>query len=93
MPEKLREIFTRLDNGIISAVRNCQLTALWAEIVDERVSKNTEAVKISRRTLHVSTTSPVWAQELSFLKRAIVKRFNERAGEEVINDIKFKAAG
>ena len=93
MPEKLQEIFGRLDNGIVLAVRNCQLTALWGEIVDERVSKNSEAIKISHRTLYVSTTSPVWAQELSFLKRAIITRFNDRAGEEVITDIKFKAAG
>jgi hypothetical protein len=93
LPEKIQQIFSRLDNGIVHAVRSCQLTALWVEIVDERVRKNTEAIKISSRTLHVSTTSPVWAQELSFLKRAIIARFNDRAGEEVISDIKFKAAG
>jgi predicted nucleic acid-binding Zn ribbon protein len=93
LPEQLQEIFGRLDNGIVLAVRNCRLTALWPEVVDERVSKNTEAIKISRGTLYISASSPVWAQELSFLKRAIIKRFNERAGAEVISDIRFKAAG
>lgn len=91
MPEKIQEIFGRLDNGIVLAIRNCQLVALWNEIVDERVSKNTEAVKITNQTLYVSTSSPVWAQELSFLKKAIIGRFNEKAGREVILDIRFKA--
>ncbi|MBN3033116.1 MAG: DUF721 domain-containing protein [Candidatus Saganbacteria bacterium] len=91
MPEQLLEIFSRLDEKVGRAIRNCRLTALWPQVVDERVSRNTEAVKLVNRTLYIATASPVWAQELTFLKPAIIKRFNERAGAEVVSDIKFKA--
>ncbi len=90
MPELVADIFGRLDDGVARAVRNCRLVGLWARVVDERVNRNTEAVKIANRTLFVSTASPIWAQELSFLKPAIIVRFNELAGETVIDDIKFK---
>ena len=90
MPELVADIFSRLDEGVARAVRNCRLVGLWGQVVDERVSRQTEAVKIANRTLFVSTSSPVWAQELSFLKPALIARFNELAGSDVICDIRFK---
>ncbi len=93
MAEKLGEIIFNLEGGISSTLRNCQLLSLWAQVVDERVGRNTEPVKIKNRTLFVATVSPVWAQELSFLKREIIAKFNQRAGGKVISDIRFKAAG
>jgi predicted nucleic acid-binding Zn ribbon protein len=93
LPEQLQDIFRRLGGGMAGAIRNCRLTELWSQVVDERVGKNTEAIKLVNHTLYVSTSSPIWAQELTFIKPAIISRFNERAGEEVIRDIRFKAGG
>lgn len=93
MPEKVADIFGRLDDGVVRTVRNCRLVTLWSQVVDERIGKNTEAVKIINHTLYVATASPAWAQELSFLKKTIVGRFNEKAGEEAISDIRFRASG
>lgn len=90
MPELVADIFGRLDDGVARAVRNCRLVGLWGQVVDERVGRHTEAVKIASRILFVSTSSPVWAQELTFLKPALIARFNELAGDNVISDIKFK---
>ena len=91
MPQQIAEIFGRLDDGFVRTVRNCKLVGLWSEVVDEKISRNTEAVKITNYTLYVSTSSAVWAQELSYLKKTIIARFNDRAGEIAIKDIKFKA--
>ena len=93
MPQQIAEIFGRLDEGFVRTVRNCQLVTLWGEVVDAKIARNTEAVKITGHTLYVSTSSSAWAQELSFLKKTIIARFNDRAGEEAIRDIKFKASG
>lgn len=93
MPEKVADIFGRLDDGLVRTVRNCRLVTLWSQVVDERIGKNTEAVKIANHTLYVAASSPVWAQELTFLKKAIIASFNEKAGEEAISDIKFRASG
>jgi predicted nucleic acid-binding Zn ribbon protein len=93
LPQQIAEIFGRLDDGFVRTVRNCKLVGLWSEVVDEKIGRNTEAVKITNYILYVSTSSAVWAQELSYLKKTIIARFNDRAGEIAIKDIKFKASG
>jgi predicted nucleic acid-binding Zn ribbon protein len=93
MAVKLGEILPNLEGGVGRLIRGGEAVALWNRAVDERVGKNSEAIKIVNRTLHVSTASPAWAQELAFLKPEIIKKFNQLAGEELIRDIRFKAAG
>lgn len=93
MPEKLANIFGRLDNTSLQTVKNCQLLALWPQVVDGRVGCNTEAVKITNRTLYINTSSSVWAQELGFFKKGLISKFNSLAGEAAIVDIRFKATG
>ncbi|MFH1826465.1 MAG: DUF721 domain-containing protein [bacterium] len=93
MAKRLAEIFKGLGYGAGQTIKLCEWLSLWSEVVDERVGRHTEAIKISNRTLYVSTTSSAWAQELTFLKKDIVEKFNERAGQEVIYDIRFRAGG
>ena len=93
MTKKLSEILEKLQTGPARTLRACKLLSLWSKVVDEKIGKQTEAVKIRNRTLYVSTRSPAWAQELSFLKDKIIKKFNEQAGEEAIQDIKFRGGG
>jgi predicted nucleic acid-binding Zn ribbon protein len=93
MTQKLSEVLAGIEGGAGNALGACRLLSLWEKVVDERVGKQTEAIKIRNRTLYVSTATPAWAQELSFLKREIVKKFNAEAGKDVIRDIKFKAGG
>ena len=93
MPQQIAEIFGGLDDGFVRTVRNCRLVTLWGEVVDAGIARNTEAVKITNHTLYVATSSSAWAQELSFLKKTIIARLNDKAGEEAIRDIKFRASG
>jgi predicted nucleic acid-binding Zn ribbon protein len=90
---KLADVLKGMSNGGVGAtVKTCEFLSLWNKVVDERVGKQTEAVKIRNRVLYVVTRSPAWAQELSFLKGDIIKKFNAAAGAEVIQDIRFSAA-
>ncbi len=91
MVEKLADILGGIEHGIGRTVRLCGLLNLWEEIVDERVRRNASALKIRNRTLYISTSSPAWAQELSFLKKEIIQKFNEKAGKEAISDVKFRS--
>jgi predicted nucleic acid-binding Zn ribbon protein len=93
MAQRLAEIIFGLDTGVAKAVKACTLLRHWDGVVDEQVRKHTEAVKISNRTLYIKTSSPAWAQELSFLKSEIITKFNQQAGEEAIKDIRFKSGG
>ena len=91
MAEKLAQVLGRLDGQMAALLKNCQLLALWSQVVDDRVGKNTEPVKIRDQTLFVATASAVWAQELSLLKPEIIRKFNQQAGQAVIKDIRFRA--
>ncbi len=93
MTVKLAEFLDGMGPSFGRAIKACGLVSLWGEVVDERVGKHTEPVKISHRTLYVSTSSSTWAQELGFLKKEIIEKFNQKAGSEVIRDIRFKATG
>lgn len=89
MTEKLADVLGGMDTGLGKAIEICGRLSLWEQVVDERVRKNAAAVKIINRTLYVSTATPTWANELSYLKKEIIKKFNEKAGQEVIRDIRF----
>ena len=91
MTQKLAEILQGMDAGVGRAIKSCSLLSLWDQVVDERTSKHAEAVKIRNRVLYVSTSTSTWAQELSFLKKEIIDKFNGVAGQEVIKDIRFRA--
>lgn len=92
MATKLSQIYKEWEpeNKLRRTIRNCLLLSLWQEVADERLRKHAEPIKILNRTLYLATSNSAWAQELSFLKREIVIKFNKVAGEEVIQDIRFK---
>ncbi len=93
MSHRLADILGSMHSEVGKTLKLCNLLTIWDEVVDERVSKHTEAVKIRSGILYVYTSSSAWAQELSFLKGPIVEKFNLVAGEEVIRDIRFTAKG
>lgn len=90
MPQRLASIIQGLDSGVAAAIKNCQLTSLWAEVVDERLLCHTDAVKIKERVLYVAAANSVWASELTYLKKELIEKFNRLAGEGAISDIRFK---
>lgn len=75
------------------AVREGRVVTLWETTVSSEIARHTEAVKIHRKTLYVNVKSPVWAQELNFLKVQIIDKINQAAGYPAIKDIRFKAGG
>lgn len=93
MTQRIIEILAKNNNPSAWIVKCYKLLNIWNTVVDGRVGRQTEAVKIKNRVLYVMTTSSAWAQELTFLKKEIMKKFNEKAGEEAIKDIRFMAKG
>lgn len=91
MVEKLSEILNKEAEKTQGALKSCRLVQLWEMVIDERVKKNTEPVKVRNRVLYVNAKTSAWAQELSFLKREIIEKFNRKAGEEAIRDVRFKS--
>ena len=59
----------------------------WKSLMGNGVNTYTKEVVLKGSTLHVSLTSAVLRQELSYGKEKIIKMINEEIGKEVITDV------
>ncbi|MBD3883045.1 DUF721 domain-containing protein [Phormidium tenue FACHB-886] len=68
-----------------------QLLACWADVVGAAVAGQTRPIAIQRKVLQVATSSPAWAQNLTFERHRIVAKLNNRLKLDLI-DIRFSSA-
>jgi len=62
---------------------------IWNEAVGETIARNAQPEKIRQGTLFVKVSSPVWMQQLQYLKDTITDKINEAIGREVVKNIFF----
>jgi predicted nucleic acid-binding Zn ribbon protein len=62
---------------------------IWREIVGPVIARNAQPEKIRNGTLFVKVSSPVWMQELQFMKDMIADKLNHRLKSEVVKNILF----
>lgn len=62
----------------------------WQEVLGEKINRSTSNMYVKNRVLFVYLKSPVVRNELMMLKSGIIKALNEKAGEQVIDDIVFR---
>ena len=65
----------------------------WAEIVGRKVAEHARAVRVDTGRLFVEVDSSVWSQELTLMKRGILRQINDRIGRNAINNIHFVLGG
>ncbi len=84
-------VFTQLfrDLGIDKAIQQNMAVCKWAEIVGERIAQISEAERIENGVLTVKVSSPVWRNELVFMKASLINKVNEALAKTVVKDIKF----
>ncbi len=87
----LGNVFTQLfrDLGIDKAIQQNMAVSRWAEIVGERISQISEADRIENGVLYVKVSSPVWRNELTFMKSNLINSLNEALAKNIVKDIKF----
>ena len=96
MVTELRELlkkFIERTPKIARPLKEHKATELWPQVVSAQISKNTHPLMIKNGILTVLTASSVWAQELRYTKKEIIKKLNEKIGEEVVRDIRFSGGG
>jgi len=62
---------------------------VWNEVVGKPVARNAQPEKIRAGTLFVKVSSPVWVQQLQFMKDLIAEKLNQRLRAEVVKNIFF----
>jgi predicted nucleic acid-binding Zn ribbon protein len=78
---KRMEISTRLDEYGVWPI--------WNDIVGTTIARNAQPEKIRNGTLFVKVTSPVWMQQLQYMKEMIAQKLNQRLKTDVVKNIFF----
>jgi predicted nucleic acid-binding Zn ribbon protein len=68
-----------------------QLLTFWSEVVGAKVAAQTQPLSIQRDVLWVATSSAVWAQNLTFKRKNILLKLNQKLPQQLI-DIRFSTA-
>lgn len=76
-------------NGLETPLMQKRLLDAWDEIAGRVVARYTVNKVIRNQTLYINLNSPALRTDLSMRKTSLIKQLNERAGGQVIVDIKF----
>jgi hypothetical protein len=83
----LQQSLSRLD--LASQLEPYAIWPVWNEVVGKPVARHAQPEKIRNGTLFVKVSSPVWMQQLQFMKDLIAEKLNQRLRGEVVKNIFF----
>ena len=81
------------DLGLSKKLSEQRAVVEWGDIVGRRVAEHARALRVDSGRLFVEVDSPVWSQELTLMKREILRQINDRIGREAIDNIHFVLGG
>lgn len=77
----------RLD--LNSRLEDYGIWTVWDQVVGTAIARNAQPEKIRNGTLMVKVSSPVWMQQLQFMKDMIAAKLNEQLKSPVVKNIFF----
>jgi hypothetical protein len=69
--------------------RDQEILAGWEKTVGPVISQQTRPEKIRDKTLYLKVSSPIWMQQLQFMKSELIEKVNAVLGKDVIGNIFF----
>jgi predicted nucleic acid-binding Zn ribbon protein len=69
-----------------------EITAInsWEEIIGKTIANRTKDIYIKKKKLYIHMNSAVARNELIMIRDGILKAFNEKAGEKIVDEIVIK---
>jgi hypothetical protein len=83
----LEQSLKRLD--LAARLDDYAVWPIWNDVVGKIIARNAQPEKIRNGTLIVKVSSPVWMQQLQFMKDMIVAKLNHRLKGEIVKNIFF----
>ncbi|MFZ4548384.1 MAG: DUF721 domain-containing protein [Bacteroidales bacterium] len=77
------------DNNLQTKLNETKIIGAWEEVTGKLISRHTNQMYIKDRTLFVKVDSAALREELTYQRSKLVKKLNQAAGFEVIEDIKI----
>jgi predicted nucleic acid-binding Zn ribbon protein len=62
---------------------------IWNDVVGPTIAHNAQPERIRNGTLFIKVTSPVWMQQLQYMKDMIAERLNQRLKRNIVRNIFF----
>ncbi|RQW77230.1 MAG: DUF721 domain-containing protein, partial [Geobacter sp.] len=92
-PAPVSDLMTTLFRGKPAEKRleEGKIWLVWDAAVGSQVAAKARPVSFRDGTLTVAVVSAPWMQQLTFLKKAILEKLNERLGRELVRDVYLKA--
>ncbi|MBD3345587.1 MAG: DUF721 domain-containing protein [Chitinivibrionales bacterium] len=90
-PESITQILNSFlsEQGYLTACREYDVVRMWPEIVGEKIAENTQCTRAEDGVLYVRVPSAAWRQEISYLKKEILDKIEEKSGCSSIKEIIF----
>jgi predicted nucleic acid-binding Zn ribbon protein len=83
----LEQSLKRLD--LAARLDEYSVWPIWNDVVGNVIARNAQPEKIRNGTLFVKVSSPVWMQQLQFMKDMIAGKLNHRLKGEIVKNIFF----
>ena len=89
--QKLGDILQSVLKGrnIIMTSEKQHLQKIWSQAVGSQIAGQTAPDRLKKNALFVKVSSPIWMQQLHFLKEEIIDKINRQMGETFIKNIFF----
>jgi predicted nucleic acid-binding Zn ribbon protein len=97
MPKKHSQI-ERLGDVLANSLKRLELGPrvdeygvwpVWNDVVGEPIARNAQPEKIRNGTLFIKVSSPVWMQQLQYMKEMIAETINQRLKADIVKNIFF----
>lgn len=70
-------------------IRDRKIVSDWENTVGPVISQQTRPEKIRNRTLYLTVSSPIWMQQLQFMKKELLEKVNAALQKDAVSDIFF----
>ena len=81
------------DLGLSKKLSEQRAVVEWSDIVGRRVAEHARALRVDNGRLFVEVDSSVWLQELTLMKRSVLRQINDQIGRKAIDNIHFVLGG
>lgn len=85
--EVLEKSLKRLD--LSTSLEEYGVWPIWDDTVGPTIARNAQPEKIRHGTLFVKVSSPIWMQQLQYMKELLSDKLNQRLRKEVVKNIFF----
>ena len=92
-PVLIKEALERTikEMGLRQGIEQCEAISCWSEAVGQKIAEKSKAHKIIKGTLYVKAKNPIWSQQLSLMSEDLKKKINEKMGNKVVKQIRFRS--